>query len=285
VLIEVSNTTGASASQFTYLIIIWPSGQLQEEEPLKISIDAGVALDDSLPPTIVGSMSKAPLALLGRLCGGKVLCWHFNNACSQLVSERHLGDQAGLVAMSSDGCWVVVASSLSGGGSQLEVWTFNGHGKCDRIAVLSRRPQAMAIIQQRSAQQIAHLDACEQGHWLSSTAWIALCEESAGCPESFVEVLLLHADGSWASAYRVRTESPCRSLMFCHESSTFLLSAHLDGTVILSDLKSGQFRMSHDDVSLRSARASADCSLLITTGANSFRIFRPGSLNAAGDSL
>eukprot|EP00443_Scrippsiella_acuminata_P021393 CAMPEP_0115266182 /NCGR_PEP_ID=MMETSP0270-20121206/51334_1 /TAXON_ID=71861 /ORGANISM="Scrippsiella trochoidea, Strain CCMP3099" /LENGTH=700 /DNA_ID=CAMNT_0002682267 /DNA_START=69 /DNA_END=2168 /DNA_ORIENTATION=- len=239
VFIEVSKAGAGSGSNVQNLIIIWPSGQLQEEEPLKISVDSGL-VEGSLPPALVGSTSDGALTLAGRICGGKVLCWNFNSACSQLVSERQIVDRGGLVSISSDGCWVAVMNLSGDDNSQLEVWNLSGPRKADRIARLAKRPQSLVIMQAQEKPPRRGADAgCG-----SVVARIALAEAaSADLPVFCIEVIMVYDDGSSASAYRIRADSPCRSLRFCHGSSDMILSAHADGLVMLCDLLSGQLRV------------------------------------------
>jgi len=282
VFIEVSKASSGSGSNVQNLIIIWPSGQLQEEEPLKISVDSGL-VEDRSPPALVGSTSWGPLTLVGRICGGKVLCWNFTSACSQLVSERKIVEQGGLIAISGDGCWVAVVNLGAADNNQLEIWNCNGPRKMDRLASLAKKPQSMAMVHKLEKPQ-RHGDGVDRGSANSVVAWLALTEEpSADSPVACIEVLIINADGSSASAYRVRAESPCRSLHFCHESHEALLSTHSDGLVILCDLPSGQLRVSHDDAAVRSVRASVDRTLIVSTMADSFRVYRPAAPASPGE--
>mmetsp|Transcript_71862 Transcript_71862/g.150130 ORF Transcript_71862/g.150130 Transcript_71862/m.150130 type:complete len:707 (+) Transcript_71862:173-2293(+) len=281
VFIEVTSSRGGG--DFQNLIVIWPAGQLQEEEPLKISIDMGVAFSDEFSPRISCSTGCGPLAVVGRLSGGKVLCWHFNSACSQLVSEQQLVEKGKLVAISSNGRWIAVSTSTDEV-EQVEIWTFRGVRTGSRIACLARRPLCMALTQHQARALHSHveLDAHSESEDNPSSAWLALHEDNDSYEPS-IEVLLLNADGSWASAFKVRIESPCRTLRFGHGSSTSILSSHMDGMVILSDLNAGHLRMSHDDARIRSAEASADRSLVVTAVGDTFRVFRPASLVASDE--
>merc|ERR1719264_711719 len=123
VFIEVTNTHGASSVQ--NLVIVWPTGQLQEEEPLKLSVaESDTAESERIPPAVLVSTSRAPLVLVSRICSGKVLCWRLTAACSQLVSEAKLTDRGGHVAVSNDGKWVAVVDKGAGGQPEVVVWTF-----------------------------------------------------------------------------------------------------------------------------------------------------------------
>lgn len=275
VFVEVSGTNRVQNNQFQNLLIIWPTGQLQEEEPLKISVDSSIPMDGvMLPPAIVGSTSRAPLTLVGRLCGGKVLCWHLNSACSQLVSQRELVGNGGLIAISGDGCWVAVVDLGSTDGNQVELWTFEGHRKAKRVLRLARRPQCMAIMQQ---PQPALLDDADTDTSIAVTARLALAEVADGGIAEVIEVLQVNVDGTTSVTYRVTAQSPCRLLSFCHESADYLLSGHLDGLVVLCNLASGQSCLSHDDVEVRSAHTSVDRSLIVTAVAECFRVYRPSA--------
>lgn len=281
VFIEVTDAKDVLAGEVQNLIMVWPSGQLQEEEPLKISVDVSLPSRDALPPCIVASTSAARLVMVGRLCGGQVLCWRFNKACSQLVSEQQLVDKGGALAVSHGGSWIAVASPASvADGGRIHIWTCTRLGKVDCIATVSRRPATMALTEQRGGATGTVEDEQQAGGSVTGGAHLALCEQSAGMSAPTIEVLAFNADGSWASVYRVPVESPCLSLSWCFGSSNLLLSAHVDGLVVISDLQTGRFAVSYDDAAIRSASASSDGSLLVTTLADSLRVFRPGGTSS-----
>lgn len=263
---KAANTGQADNNKVQNLIIIWPTGQLQEEEPLKLSAaESATATDgDTLPPAIMLSTLHAPLAVLSRVCSGKVLCWRLNATASQIVSETKITDRGGIIALADNARWLAVRDCSEMGTKQVEVWTFAGPDNTlmrapKRIACIDRRPQSMAIISQGEA----------------ASCLIALAEEpSPGCPIPPIEVLQVLADGSANRAYRARPESPCRLLSFCHESPDFLLSGHDDGLVIVYNLPLGQLRLSHDDVGIRSICISVDRTLIVTSVGECFRVYR-----------
>jgi len=184
------------------------------------------------------------------------------------------------VSISSDGCWVAVMNLSGDDNSQLEVWNLSGPRKADRIARLAKRPQSLVIMQAQEKPPRRGADAgCG-----SVVARIALAEAaSADLPVFCIEVIMVYDDGSSASAYRIRADSPCRSLRFCHGSSDMILSAHADGLVMLCDLLSGQLRVSHDDAAIRSVCTSTDRTLIVSTMADSFRVYRPAAPTSAGE--
>eukprot|EP00418_Pyrodinium_bahamense_P042923 CAMPEP_0179209552 /NCGR_PEP_ID=MMETSP0796-20121207/104511_1 /TAXON_ID=73915 /ORGANISM="Pyrodinium bahamense, Strain pbaha01" /LENGTH=645 /DNA_ID=CAMNT_0020914511 /DNA_START=36 /DNA_END=1973 /DNA_ORIENTATION=+ len=264
VFLEVTGTGRVDSHAVQNLIIVWPAGQLQEEEPLKLNVESAGVDGEAAPPAILSSTSKARVAILSRICSGKVLCWRLNSSCSQLISEFTISEEGGTIAISDDGRWLSVVGRGPANSRQVEVWTFqhlNGRLRRapQRILGIDRRPDYMAMISQAT----------------QSSCLLAIAEAvPAGGPPSPIEVLSIEVNGSMSSAYRVRPESPCRMLAFCYESPDFLLSGHNDGLVIVYNLPRGQLRLSHDDLGIRSACISADGKLIVTTVRDCFRVYR-----------
>uniref|UniRef100_A0A7S4UYU3 Uncharacterized protein n=1 Tax=Alexandrium monilatum TaxID=311494 RepID=A0A7S4UYU3_9DINO len=244
------------------LVIVWPTGHPQQEEPLKLSVATGPADGECMPPAMFSSTTKAALTLLGRICNGKVLCWRFNAACSQVTTEYKITDQGGLIALSDNGQWLAVEERGPGATRQAGVWVFKGlkRRSCPRrILSIDRRPEHMAIISQHS----------------DSSCLLAVAQETPpGGALAPIEVLAIDVDGSMSTAFRVRQEAPCRMLSFCYENPSCLLSGHTNGVVLVYNLPEGKLRFSHDDMSIRSACASMDGKLIVTTVQDCFRIFR-----------
>lgn len=266
VFLEVAGQGQLGSHLVPSLIMIWPSGQLQEgEEPLKLSIDTGRAgvASDAMLPILLSSTAAAPVTLLGRVHGGKVFCWRLNVACAQIVSQTLVSENGGLVAVSSGGQWLATVNlGPDGHGSSLEVWFFVGKVP-KRLTALDRRPHCMAIVEASDGS----------GH-----GQLAIAEEPQGSQlASPIEVLQVQTDGSTSSTCRVRLESPCRTLSFLYGSSDVFVSGHSDGAVIVVNIPNNQLRMSHDDVAVRSVAASCDHSYIVTTASNCLRVFNAGS--------
>jgi len=259
VLLEVDD--GKSVQS---LIIVWPSGHPLQEEPLKLGIGSSPSAERRGPPVVMSSSAKGPLTLISRICSGKVLCWCFNAACSQLISEFKITDVGGPVALSDDGHWLAVELREPGKSRQVEVWTFQRASKRlrkspRRLISIDRRPEYLAIISQESG----------------TSCLLAMAQETpTGDAPAPIEVLAIGLDGAMSSAYRVRQESPCRMLSFCYENPDLLLSGHVNGVVIVYNLPQAKLGLSHDDVAMRSACISTDGTLLVTAVKDCFRVFR-----------
>jgi len=275
VFLEVTGMGQVDNHMVQNLITVWPTGQVQDEEPLKLIVESEPGAEVSYPPAIMSSTSKDPLTLLCRIFTGKVLCWRLNSACSQLVSESKLISSGGPMAISANGRWAVVSDRGAEGSKHIEIWSFENSGGRPprthpvRVATLERRPQSVAVIERG-----AGMDSC----------FIALAEEVvAGGPPTPIEVMTVQVDGSVGSAYRMHPESPCSMLSFCHDSEGFLMSGHTDGLVIVYNLQQGQLRLSHDDENIRSASISMDRTLIVSTVGSILRIYKvsdPGAMMA-----
>lgn len=249
--------------------IIWPTGQLQEEEPLKLSIHVSLPEGqkaDALPSCVILSRTPGPQMLLSRLCDGQVYCWRLNAARSQLISEVKLMEKAGLVATSDSGCWIAAVNEDGGSSDgQIDVWSYyenNGLLQNPRqVTTVKKRPQCIAI--------------ASNGNEGRSPCLLAIAEHTpAGAAQAPIEILMIGADGTQESVYRLRVTSPCYSLAFCYGTYTQLLSGHVDGRVVIYDLPRGTSAMSHDSQGTRSISISTDSTLLASAEANYFRVFK-----------
>jgi len=256
-------------SQVQNLILLWPTGQLQEEEPLKLSMESAAQELGALPPALCASTSDAPMVLLSRNCHGKVLIWRLNSACSQLISEFEVSNKGGPVALSDTGRWTAVVNYGSGTAQlgQVEVWSFedlNGrmHHRPRQVATFEGRPSQMAIISRGD----------------SNTGLVAVAEEVApGCPPAPIKLVEIEANGTVSSSYCVRTDSPVKLLGFSYSDPDHLITGLADGLIIIYNLPEGSLKFLHDDADIRSAAVSQDRTLIITTLSCCFRVYKvPG---------
>jgi len=270
VFLEVSGMQLTESSpvdkQVQNLILIWPTGQLQEEEPLKLSMESPAQELAPLPPALCVSTSDAPMVLLSRNCHGKVLIWRLNSACSQLISEFEVAERGGLVALSDNGRWLSVVNYGSGTAQlgQVEVWSFedaNGrvHHRPRQVATFDSRPFQMAIISREN----------------SNSGLVALAEEMApGCPPAPIKLVEIQGNGTVSSSYCVRTDSPVKLLGFSNGDPDRLVTGLADGLVIIYNLPEGSLKFLHDDADIRSAAVSRDRTLIITTLSCCFRVYK-----------
>lgn len=274
----------SNVSPTTTLVHIWPSGQLHDEEPLKLSIMVGLAqLNPQMefPQFITCSTSDGPLTVVSRLFTGKVLCWPLHDAAVQITAEHTLAAKGGPIAISSDGNWIAVAQHGNESGTgQVDVWNFgrdggggagggDGNGgngntrltppRC--VCTVDKWPQAMAVIQQPGS---------------GSTICLLAISEHLGHQRAPIEVLAVsNGDVPARSLYKVRSaEEPCRVLSFCHQDSECLIGGFDGGLVLLYSLPRGRYSICHDDIGSRSICCSVDRSLIVTAVADCFRVHR-----------
>lgn len=243
------------------LVIVWPTGQLLDEEPLKLSIEASQPADHSMPaspPCLLCGSSSGPPTIMARISSGKVLVWKMNSSYAQIATETQLTTQGRLVAMSSDGRWMAVEEAKNGTHT-IEVWSSDEHTGAEKsllrtICSVQRRPESMAI----SGLSPASGQCC-----------LALADEI-----SFVDVLSIKVDGTISTAYRVRTQTPCKFLSFSRQSPELLMGGHSDGVVTVYNLPQGKHCRSHDDLDLCSAALAPNNRIIVTSAKNYFRVFK-----------
>mmetsp|Transcript_115270 Transcript_115270/g.372502 ORF Transcript_115270/g.372502 Transcript_115270/m.372502 type:complete len:661 (-) Transcript_115270:217-2199(-) len=250
--------------------IIWPNGQLQDEEPLKLTIQSTVPegfQGATLPACVALSRSQGPQMLLSRLCDGKVYCWRLNGGRSQLMSEVKLLSRGGLVAISDDGCWIAAVNREDENNEHVQVWSYESVARLNQnpahLVDMNKRPTSMAIMQH-----------CVDGQ---SFCLLAMAENSeAGIPPPPVEIFSVMIDGSTSMVYRVKnpSPSPCYLLDFCGGPSVHLLRAHTDGPVLLCNLATAEIHMSHDNPGTGHISISTDRTLLASVENNYFRIYK-----------
>jgi len=254
--------------------IIWPNGHLQDEEPLKltINIDVSSGMHEGALPTFV-ELSRGPgtQVLLSRLCDGQVYVWLLNAPRSQLVSEVKLMDRGGLAASSDDGCWMAVVNLEDGIGKQTEVWWYENHSsihKPKHVATVSKKPVSMAIMQHRSADN----QAC---------CYLAVVEAALpGCTPPPVEVIEVQTSGMTSRVYRLKNFSPCYSLEFCSGDPMHILSGHTDASVLVTNLSTGEINMCHDNPGTGHISISMDRKLIASVEANYIRVFKVSEAEA-----
>mmetsp|Transcript_24286 Transcript_24286/g.54018 ORF Transcript_24286/g.54018 Transcript_24286/m.54018 type:complete len:636 (+) Transcript_24286:39-1946(+) len=263
VCLQVVNGGPSEVRSVQNVCIIWPNGQLQEEEPLKLSVDVDHAKsqDREMPACIILSRNQAPQSLLSRLSDGRVYRWQLNSSRAQFTNETMLMADAGLLAASDDGCWIA-AVNMDGEDGRVDIFTFESgsrHQPTPKVLTsLQKRPVNMAIIQAAG----------------SMGAFLALSEGGPPGQPGHVEVLSLQEDGSSASVYRIRLHSPCMSLGFCLQTETHLLNGSDDGVVAVYNLPSGKTSLCHDSPGMKALCISPDRTLIATAEENFFRVFR-----------
>jgi len=245
--------------------ILWPFGQIQDEEPLKLSMQVGTfesrKKSEMLPACII--LSKDSQNLVSRLCDGQVFCWQLNAARCQVVSEKNLASRGGLIAASNDGVWIAVVNQAVDNGGQIDLWSHETPAgrKQDPLLImnLKKRPASLAVKESGS----------------NTSCLLAMVEVSApGLPVAPVEIFTVDIDNSVTSIYRVRLRAPCHTLSFCDGPEGYLLSGDTEGLILIHDPIQNKHTVYHDNPSIQSTCISIDRSLIVTTEANYLRVFR-----------
>jgi hypothetical protein len=263
-----------SVPQVQNLIILWRTGQLQEEESLKMSVASDLLNEAPMPPAICVSTWKGPLVVVSRTFDGRVLCWRLNDAGSQLTSEARLVKNGGLLALSGNGRWIAVSVCSAHDSEAIQVFTLEGvpnSAEPRPLPLVDRRPASMAIIENGSSE----------GSVAGCLLAIQPAESQQGALS--IEVLSVEADGAVSVLYRLLQDHQCRcaALRFCHQAPDILFSRWPDGTVKVINLKTQQARVANDDAGANSVGISCDQELLVTAIGNSFRFHRLPKAQAA----
>ncbi|CAJ1371503.1 unnamed protein product [Effrenium voratum] len=250
------------ATQSTIVMVIWPNGQLQHEEPLKLRLPPTAVVDrDLLPPMVTMSRTLGTSIVIGRLADGQVYCWQLNSARSQLVSEVKLASCAGVLASSDDGSWVALANKETG---HFDVYMLDlaAHRQA-RLAyqpvnkLLNKRPAQMSV---QSLQ-----DAC----------LVAFVEDLPGVQsQPVIEVTRAGCDGSLQTVYRVPIPSACSFLSFCYKSSASILCSCAEGLQLVFNLSNSETSCAYDNVGVRSVSISKDQTLLASAEKNFFKVYK-----------
>lgn len=257
-----------AAQTHTNVIMVWPSGRLQNEEPLKLRLEQEESnFGDTLPANIILSRGQGTQIMHARLRDGRLIHWRFNFARSQLVHEATLAECVGVMASSDDGNWVAAAelqttAATNADVTQLYVWLLQGNVVSDAVSpvcILEREtpPTNLAIT------------------WKGSTGCLlAVAQQgSVGIPPRPVEVLFITCEGAWSSIYQLKVQGPSYSLDFCYDTPNFLVSGHSDGSVVIFNLLTGEISQSHDSPGTGCISISPDRKLIVSAEANCFRIY------------
>jgi ankyrin repeat protein len=248
--------------------IVWPNGQLTDEEPLKLSTPfTDGPHPGALPPCVTLSRCRGPQVLVCRFSSREVFCWRLNAARSQLVHESKLLSCGGHIATSDDGLWIAVENKeIEDGEGQIGVWCHETLDEMPRppklIHTLYKRPVAMTVMQQdRQSCCLAIVEHHGPGQPLPP---IEIFSIALGAPP----------ERQCSNIYRIRLAAPCLSLKFCHATPTHLLSGHEDGLVVVYDLPTGVISLSHDGPGTRAISISSDRTLIASAENSYVRVYK-----------
>jgi len=254
-----------TSSSLQNIFIIWPSGQLQDETPLKLSITVDPHRQGMRPPAVMLSRCQGPQWILGRLVDSKVYSWGIDKDRLELKIEFELADSVSTIAVSDDGCWISVVCD-SEGSSFVKIFSYESatgilHEPLN-VYTQQRGPQAMAIQQRSSGGGIP-------------CAHLALVDPvTPGSPPPPIEIFQVGVDSSWSMIFRLKVPSGCKHIGFCHGVTTHLVSSHEDGLTVLYNLVHSTTTQCHVSPETASLSISADRTLAVVTEYNCFRIFR-----------
>eukprot|EP00405_Crypthecodinium_cohnii_P052789 CAMPEP_0206598916 /NCGR_PEP_ID=MMETSP0325_2-20121206/44893_1 /ASSEMBLY_ACC=CAM_ASM_000347 /TAXON_ID=2866 /ORGANISM="Crypthecodinium cohnii, Strain Seligo" /LENGTH=771 /DNA_ID=CAMNT_0054109937 /DNA_START=65 /DNA_END=2380 /DNA_ORIENTATION=- len=269
ICLEVWQGQSSGGHALQNIFIIWPSGQLQDEEPLKLSINVDPQRSGlSYPARAILSRSSGPQLILGRLVDSKVYSWHLDSNRVELKSETELSESAGNMALSDDGCWIALVCQ-EGNTSFVKVFTYEGQSgiMAEPLVVWTqaRTPQAMAIQQHSSGGSSSS----------AASAHLALMDPAPpGGPPPPIEIMSITTTGNSSLIYRLKVPSACSHLSFCHGVTSHLASSHVDGLTVFYDLQKGTTSQCHCAPDSGSLSVSSDRTLAVVTEYNCFRIFK-----------
>lgn len=261
--------------QSVIVMVIWPNGQLQHEEPLKLRLPpTAVPSQDLLPPMVTMSRIQGTCIVMGRLADGQVYCWLLNSARSQLISEVKLAMCAGALATSDDGAWVCLTNKETG-----HVDVFMLDQAAHQQARLSYK-KASQLVNKRPGLLAA------QG--LQDACLVAMAEEPPGgapaapAPTHCIEVVSVSGlDGSFQTVYRVPIPSLCTALNFCYKSTTCLLCSCAEGLQLVFNLYNSETSCAYDNPGMRSISISTDMSMICSAEGNFFKVYKVPSPSAS----
>jgi hypothetical protein len=270
------------------IVEVWPTGQLQDEEPLMIMVQEAQgspkSTDDLAPMLAMSRISSSLTTLMCRLRNEQVIVWRLDASRSQVISESVLSLSGSLISVSGDGLWMAVQDAgppLADGGSRrerkrrpesLQVWTMESPSNRrglpthpQRIADLQSRPIAMSVDNEASP----------------ASCVLAFVEEAEGQAAPVIQVLRVALNGAWNSLYQVTSglPGPFRCLSFLHQDPERLLGVQ-DGRLTIFELAKGsRFSRSHRSQGGSCAPLSATCiapdgKLAVTCAADSLRVFK-----------
>lgn len=257
-------TGGPTGECIQNVSIVWPNGQLTDEEPLKLTTPFSEGpRRDTMPACFTLSRCRGPQMLVCRFSNSEVYSWRLNSARSQLVHESKLLSFGGHIATSDDGRWIAAENKdVNPDQGEVCIWCYETLEGLPRAAKLvhtiDKRPTTLSVMQEDT-------QSCQ----LALVEWTA-----PGQPLPPIEVFSISTSGACNNLYRVRLAAPCISLTFCHGMPTHLLSGHEDGLVVVCDLPAGLISLSHDGPNTRSISISSDRTLIASAEGNYFRVYK-----------
>eukprot|EP00971_Amphidinium_carterae_P183728 3646986-Amphidinium_carterae.1 len=136
--------------------IVWPNGQLQDEEPLKLNLGLrppAAALAGELTQAQLCLSRKganSPQVLVGKLGDGQVYAWRLNASRTQLLAEVKLMNLCGLISVSDSASWIACVDKEAD--EELVVLRAEHQVKqatqgqsSQRVASIKRRPTCVAL--------------------------------------------------------------------------------------------------------------------------------------------
>jgi len=269
VCLEITEQTSRGEQVTQNVFIIWPDGNLQDSEPLKLSINVENPLlqPEGFPACAILSRSTGPQFLLGRLVDGQVYSWRLNEERSTLTGEEALvpNKNAGAVAASDDGLWIGAVVNEG------ERCWLNGGPYGAAAARLLAKPKKVYVtsksicgiaVQQSQSRNSCYLAIVEPAGQRRDLPPIEIWSVSIDAATSHPSIL-----------FRLTIASQCVSLRFCHNSATHLLSGHADGQSVLYDLDAKCTQHQNMGNQMASISISPDRQIMVCTELDCFSIF------------
>eukprot|EP00929_Paragymnodinium_shiwhaense_P084136 TRINITY_DN44978_c0_g1_i1.p1 TRINITY_DN44978_c0_g1~~TRINITY_DN44978_c0_g1_i1.p1 ORF type:complete len:762 (-),score=179.54 TRINITY_DN44978_c0_g1_i1:180-2465(-) len=271
---------------YEHMVIVWPSGNMADEEELKIAI----ARDQNAYPPTVGllpsemlcSKTDFPVTLVCRSASGNVIYWRLHHSSAQVdVDQTLMVRDGGAMALSVCGNWIAVAE-LDGGGAGDEGKVYIWHRKepegeglqreaqaalPQRIAVVNARPHCMAIM-----PGYGHQGGAAAGRLAVCPTVTASSPSAAG--RACIEVFNISEEGAVTQASSIPTHAPVKQLSCCEHDSDQLMAIFEDDVIGLVQVSTGQVLHTYGDPDTRSASTSPDGRLLLCTSGRFFKVLK-----------
>eukprot|EP00928_Gymnodinium_smaydae_P071766 TRINITY_DN55259_c0_g1_i1.p1 TRINITY_DN55259_c0_g1~~TRINITY_DN55259_c0_g1_i1.p1 ORF type:complete len:651 (+),score=126.52 TRINITY_DN55259_c0_g1_i1:90-2042(+) len=258
-LIAVLVLKGKSANDMLSLVIVWRSGALDSEEPLKMScVDkfSGTAMAQVTPTLLSTTTAFSPSRLVAQLPNGTVVHWRLNDTCSQVEQEDVLGRCSGPVDVSWDGVWMAMletpphADMGSEATCDVSAWMCDSAlGRFRRIAALERRPKYHTVRVSSDRQD---------------GSGVLVLLPGVGAAGAVAEVFTVSMNGAVETKCSVSFEAPCRSLTFTGDSADTIAVGLENGQLAVYDLVRGRKRVYRDPQPLKDMCLSLDGRRLLT---------------------
>jgi WD40 repeat protein len=266
------------------VVFVWKSRNGFTNELVRLSLKPFVGENRfglSWPYTTDLTMSRnanedESVTIVVRLRDGQVYSWTLDGACSQVRTEGKLTEDGHNVALSDDGQWIAVASSGVDGMCQTTV-----HYQQEDVDEPEQSHYGVLaeFDQKHNRIAVTRINEPKDGHPAHGFLAAAYDAPSGGSPgQALVQVWSLPEK---QLLHEFSQDSNCRALSFSLTPS-LLISAHDDGTVMLSDLIRKTKSTSCDEEYITSLDVSVVGNRVVSASKDYLRVYKAGGGPSAG---